>query len=60
MTIIISDNIIVSFIASVSMLNKRSYPRNNIRYIKWKYGADITMIDINECINFVRQICYAC
>ncbi len=52
-----SDITIVSLIAMITMTNKQSYLRNNILYIKWKYGGDITKTDIHECINFVHQKC---
>ncbi len=47
----------MNFIARLAMSNKQSYPRSNILYIKWKYGAGITKTDIHECINFVHHKC---
>ncbi len=44
---------IVSFIARITMPNKRSYLRSNILYIKWKY--DMTKINIHKCINILHQ-----
>ncbi len=39
-----SNNVIVSFISSIAMSNKRIYLRSNTLHIKYKYGASITNI----------------
>ncbi len=55
--ITISDNVNLSFLASVAISNKQSYLRSNILYIKWKYDADITKIDMHECTQKLSTQC---
>ncbi len=48
-----SDNSSVSFIATVSIYNRKSYLRSNILYIKWKDDVDIRTTNIQQCIKCI-------
>jgi len=55
--LVLSDNPIVNFIARSSMSNRRSYLRNNILFVKWKFGIDMHETNVTDCIKGIKQAC---